>query len=81
MTVGGAGESEGWLIACDWCCVCAGGLGRHGVSLGCINGSFHGRSLPPEHIQQIMTLEESVQHVVMTAIQEVRISKFLFDMV
>ncbi len=25
-----------------------------------------------EHIQQIMTLEESVQHVVMTAIQEVR---------
>lgn len=27
--------------------------------------------LPPEQIQQIMTLEESVQHVVMTAIQEV----------
>lgn len=25
-----------------------------------------------EHIQNIMTLEESVQHVVMTAIQEVR---------
>lgn len=24
-----------------------------------------------DHIQQIMTLEESVQHVVMTAIQEV----------
>lgn len=30
-------------------------------------------SPPPEYIQVIMTLEESVQHVVMTAIQEVRL--------
>lgn len=29
------------------------------------------KSFSTEHIQNIMTLEESVQHVVMTAIQEV----------
>lgn len=31
----------------------------------------HYKSFFTEHIQNIMTLEESVQHVVMTAIQEV----------
>lgn len=31
----------------------------------------HCKSFFTEHIQNIMTLEESVQHVVMTAIQEV----------
>lgn len=31
----------------------------------------HYKSFSTEHIQNIMTLEESVQHVVMTAIQEV----------
>lgn len=31
----------------------------------------HCKSCFTEHIQNIMTLEESVQHVVMTAIQEV----------
>uniref|UniRef100_A0A8C2P5X2 Calponin-homology (CH) domain-containing protein n=1 Tax=Capra hircus TaxID=9925 RepID=A0A8C2P5X2_CAPHI len=33
-----------------------------------------------EHIQNIMTLEESVQHVVMTAIQEVKLGHFLFQL-
>jgi len=33
----------------------------------------------PEYIQIIMTLEESVQHVVMTAIQEVRGHSFYSD--
>lgn len=33
--------------------------------------------VPAEHIQQIMTLKESVQHVVMTAIQEVRVHSVL----
>lgn len=34
--------------------------------------SFKNNSFFVEHIQVIMTLEESVQHVVMAAIQEVR---------
>uniref|UniRef100_A0A2K6AQB3 Hook microtubule tethering protein 1 n=1 Tax=Macaca nemestrina TaxID=9545 RepID=A0A2K6AQB3_MACNE len=33
-----------------------------------------------EHIQNIMTLEESVQHVVMTAIQEVNLGHFVFQL-
>jgi hypothetical protein len=36
-----------------------------------ISGSQSPHLDSPEHIQRIMTLEESVQHIVMEAIQEV----------
>lgn len=46
-----------------------GSPGEHTLLLPQALSAWH---LSPEHIQRIMTLEESVQQVVMEAIQEVK---------
>lgn len=49
------------------------GISKNGMSCysSCEDEQCRSKFFFTEHIQNIMTLEESVQHVVMTAIQEV----------